>query len=98
MDGQLPEIIKTERSEVIRRISESNRMAFMKSMVGKTQRVLIEKIDRDGVAHGFGEHYLPVAFESDSRNTNRFQKVILHDLIDSDPPLLKGAVIGRDNR
>jgi threonylcarbamoyladenosine tRNA methylthiotransferase MtaB len=70
----------------------------MKSMVGKSQRVLIEKTDRDGVAHGYGEHYLPVAFESDSGKTNRFQEVILQDLIESEPPVLTGAVTGRDHR
>jgi threonylcarbamoyladenosine tRNA methylthiotransferase MtaB len=98
MEGQLPEKIKTERSEVIRGISEKNRIEFMKSMVGKSQRVLIEKTDRDGVAHGYGEHYLPVAFESDSGKTNRFQEVILQDLIESEPPVLTGAVTGRDHR
>jgi len=96
MEGQLPEKLKTERGEVIRRISENNRMAYMKSMLGESQRVLIEKVDRDGEAHGYGEHYLPVVFESGSMITNRFQEVGLHDVIESDPPVLKGSVIRQD--
>jgi threonylcarbamoyladenosine tRNA methylthiotransferase MtaB len=93
MEGQIPEKVKTERSEVIRAISEENRIGYMESMIGKKQRVLIEKVDPQGMAHGYGEHYLPVTFRTDSTATNRFQEVELKELIQSVPPGLMGSVI-----
>jgi threonylcarbamoyladenosine tRNA methylthiotransferase MtaB len=93
MDGQVPEKIKTERSEVIREISEKNRIEFMQGMIGKPQRVLIEKVDSDGTAHGYGEHYLPIAFPASSGLTNRFEDVRIDQLIPDQPPVLRGSVI-----
>jgi threonylcarbamoyladenosine tRNA methylthiotransferase MtaB len=93
MEGQVPEKIKTERSEVIRAISEANRIGYMESMIGKKQRVLIEKVDPQGMAHGYGEHYLPVTFRTGSTVTNRFQEVELKELIHSAPPGLMGSAI-----
>lgn len=93
MEGQIPEKVKTERSEVIRAISEENRIGYMKSMIGKKQRVLIEKVDPKGMAQGYGEHYLPVTFRTGSTVTNRFQEVELKELILSAPPGLMGSAI-----
>ena len=91
MEDQVGERIKFQRSEAIRRISEENRVAYMKSMLGKGQRVLVEKVDRQGLAHGYGEHYLPVAFPTDDLSKNRFQQVLLEDLSPTDPPAIRGA-------
>ena len=52
MENQLEERIKSERSELIRKLSEENRISYLNSMLGKQQRVLIEKVDDDGVARG----------------------------------------------
>jgi threonylcarbamoyladenosine tRNA methylthiotransferase MtaB len=93
MTDQVPEKTKTERSEAIRRISEESRMEYMQSMVGKSQRVLIEKVDPHGMAHGYGEHYLPVNFETRSAATNRFQEVILQKTLHSTPPVLLAKVL-----
>lgn len=90
MDGQVSERVKTERSETIRQISEKNRIDYMNGMVGKPQRVLIEKVDQQGTAHGYGEHYLPVVFPSDSMETNRFEHVRIQELIPSSPPVVRG--------
>jgi threonylcarbamoyladenosine tRNA methylthiotransferase MtaB len=85
MDQQVPEPLKSERSEIIRRISEENRLRYMKSMVGKPQRVLVEKVDASGYAHGYGEHYLPVAFPTGSEITNRFERVTPQRLSTTEP-------------
>jgi threonylcarbamoyladenosine tRNA methylthiotransferase MtaB len=51
-ENQVAEKIKSERSEVIRKVSEENRMRYMQSMIGKEQLVLIEKVDSMGLAPG----------------------------------------------
>lgn len=93
MEDQVGEKIKSQRGEAIRRISEENRVSYMKSMIGKGQRVLVEKVDRQGLAHGYGEHYLPVTFPTGDPSKNRFQKVILEDLEPIDPPSIRGTTL-----
>ena len=91
MDDQLQERIKSERSEVIRKISVMNRISYMKSMLEKEQMVLIEKVDQSGMAHGYGEHYIPVLFPTQDPSKNRFQKVILTRVETSEPPAMIGG-------
>ncbi len=93
MEDQLVEKIKSERSEVIRALSEENRIEYMNSMLGKKQRVLIEKVDSKGVAHGYGEHYLPVTFQTDDPANNRFQQVFLEQVDASESPSMLGSMV-----
>jgi threonylcarbamoyladenosine tRNA methylthiotransferase MtaB len=93
MEHQLEERTKSERSEVIRTISEENRMHYMHSMVGKEQRILIEKVNGKGEAHGYGEHYLPVTFLTNQSTKNRFQQVILEQVDTSEPLTMLGAML-----
>jgi threonylcarbamoyladenosine tRNA methylthiotransferase MtaB len=92
LEDQLEERIKAERSEVIRQISEENRLNYMDSMLGKTQRVLIEKVNSEGVAQGYGEHYLPLQFSTPDRTQNIFQDVVLEKVNPADPPLIIARV------
>lgn len=92
MENQLEERIKTERSEIIRKISEENRINYMNSMLGKEQRVLVEKVDSNGMAHGYGEHYIPVTFQTDNQNRNRFEKVLLNQVISEETPFIAGEL------
>lgn len=91
MEDQVPEQVKAERSEVIRQISEHTRLQYMESMIGKTERVLIEKINSKGMAQGYGEHYLPVLFPTSLRSKNVFRNIRLDKISDGDPPLIVGA-------
>ncbi len=93
MEEQLEERIKSERSEVIRHISEENRIEYMNSMLGKEQRVLIEKVDKTGNASGYGEHYLPVRFLTGDQEKNRFETVLTEQVESADPPVMKGSII-----
>ena len=88
LEDQLEEKIKAERSEVIRQISEENRLNYMDSMLGKTQRVLIEKVNSEGLARGYGEHYLPLQFSTPDRSQNIFRDVILEKVNPADPPFI----------
>lgn len=92
MEGHVPERVKSERGERIRHISERSRLEYMESMTGKWQRVLIEKVDSEGMASGYGEHYLPVRFPAGDGTRNSFRSVTLERVIPSDPPLMKGSV------
>ena len=93
MIDQVGEKLKSERSEVIRLISEENRIHYMNSMLGKEQRVLIEKVDRSGMAHGYGEHYLPVYFPTNDDTKNRFQQVLLKKVHASESPAILGSPV-----
>lgn len=91
LENQLEEKIKSQRSEVIRKISEENRLRYMELMLGKEQRVLIEKVDDKGLAHGYGEHYLPVQFKAAQAGKNMFQQVMLDSVNTSETPTIKGS-------
>ena len=70
MEDQLEEKIKNQRSERVRKQAEENRLSYMQSMLGKKQRVLVERVDGKGMARGYGEHYLPVNFLTERRDRN----------------------------
>jgi len=91
LEDQVVERIKSERSEVIRKVSEENRIRYMQSMLGKEQHVLIEKVDRQGIAHGYGEHYLPVQFPASDETRNIFRKVRLEKVEAGENPFIRGV-------
>jgi threonylcarbamoyladenosine tRNA methylthiotransferase MtaB len=91
MEDQVTEQIKVERSELIRQISEETRLQYMNSMIGKPQRVLIEKISSKGMAQGYGEHYLPVRFQTALRSKNLFRNIHLEKTDPGDPPVILGV-------
>ncbi len=96
MAGQVEEKIKTERSSIIREISEKNRLQYMESMMGRLQRVLVEKVDPEGSAQGYGEHYLPVTFPGMDEQKNTFRQVLLRQVEDESQPVLIGEILKND--
>ncbi len=64
MADQVPEGVKSERSEAIRRISEEGAERYRRALIGKRERVLVEELAEDGSALGYGEHYVPVRFSA----------------------------------
>jgi len=89
MPDQVPEKVKSERSEVIRRIGEENKRQYRSSLIGKTELVLVEKTV-DGMARGYGEHYVPVSFPSWKAERNRIYPVRIKRIKDGDDPDLSG--------
>ena len=75
MEDQIPEVIKTQRSRVIREISASNKIKYYHSMLNKTQEVLFEKKGK-GFSTGYGQHYIPVIVHNEFAN-NSMRKVML---------------------
>lgn len=91
MEDQISEKIKEERSKIILEISEKNRIKYFNSMLGKTQKVLVEKIDQNGIASGYGEHYIPIEFKYDEAKTNNFYSVRTDNL--SKNKFVRGSII-----
>jgi len=92
MDNQVPEKLKTERSEILRGIAENSKLEYRSQFIGKTQRVLVENINGN-IAKGYGEHYIPVQFESDDIKKNTFYNVLIKDIDKEKDGLLIGSVI-----
>jgi threonylcarbamoyladenosine tRNA methylthiotransferase MtaB len=94
MPEQVPEKIKNERSRIIRDISDENKRKYRASLLGREQRVLVEKYNtRTRMAKGYGDHYVPVEFRSDVDVCNQFVNVTLKRLGDGPEPVLAGAVV-----
>ena len=72
MPDQVPEPEKSRRSEIMRGISLENKLKYFESLQGRTQRMLIERIDAKGVARGYGENYLPIRIQGDNLQKNTF--------------------------
>jgi len=75
LPDRINEKVKTERSAVIRKISDRNKEKYRKLFIGKDQTVLVEKVTKKGLARGYGEHYIPVEFHTNATETNYFKKV-----------------------
>ena len=84
MPDQVPEKVKTERSEVMRQISHENKLKYFHAMQGKTQRLLVERIDKKGTSRGYGENYVPVELRDPSAEQNTFINIRLGEIINQD--------------
>ncbi len=80
MPDHLPENIKKERSELIRKIAEENKLSFYSGFIGRKQTVLVEKAGHQGYAKGYGEHYLPVEFPAGHKGNNYFVDVLISEI------------------
>jgi threonylcarbamoyladenosine tRNA methylthiotransferase MtaB len=92
MPEQIPEKIKHERSEKIREISNLNKFNYRKSFINKTQRVLIERITPEGLAKGYGEHYVPVKFKNQGYTRNTFADVRIYGVDKNEELILTGEI------
>ncbi|MCF8226620.1 MAG: tRNA (N(6)-L-threonylcarbamoyladenosine(37)-C(2))-methylthiotransferase MtaB [Bacteroidales bacterium] len=93
MPVQVPGPVMARRSEKIRLLSERSRMEYFESMHGKEQRVLIEKVDENGIASGYGENYIPVKFKTGNREKNRFEQVAIESMVAGEDTYLFATII-----
>jgi threonylcarbamoyladenosine tRNA methylthiotransferase MtaB len=91
MPEQVPEKVKSERSELIRQIGEENKRRYRSSFIGRTERVLVEKT-RDGSARGYGEHYVPISFPSGRAEKNKIYPVLIKGIKNGEDPDLCGEL------
>jgi threonylcarbamoyladenosine tRNA methylthiotransferase MtaB len=92
MPGQVPEKVKTERSEIIRRIGEENKRRYRSSLIGSTEQVLVEKISH-GHARGYGEHYVPISFPAGNAAKSSILPVRITGIRDGEDPDLRGELV-----
>jgi threonylcarbamoyladenosine tRNA methylthiotransferase MtaB len=86
MDDQLTERLKNQRSAIIRKISEENKKAYISQLIGKPQRMLIERIGADGIARGYGENYIPLRLKAKGLNRNTFVDIEVEGLHEGREP------------
>ena len=80
LQGHLPDEIKEERANIIKQISAEKFEEFMKSNIGSTQEVLIEKrLTRDGKFKGVTRNYINVILENGEHNS--LKKVLLKEIV-----------------
>lgn len=91
MPGQVPEKIKTERSEIVRKLGEENKRHYRSSLISTTEQVLVEKTI-SGMARGYGEHYVPISFPSGQAEKNRIYPVTIKGISDGEDPDLLGEL------
>ena len=83
LENHLPEKVKNERSLKVRDLSVENKMNYFRTFIGQTQEVLIEKITQ-GIANGYGQHYIPVRFKITGALKNTIHTVRLTELRGTD--------------
>jgi threonylcarbamoyladenosine tRNA methylthiotransferase MtaB len=79
MENHIPEKKKNERSALIRELSEENKLRYFKTLIGKTQNVLVEKATKTK-ASGYGDLYVPVEFQAKDIQKNTIHTVKLTGL------------------
>ncbi len=86
--------VKTTRSEIVRKLSEEQRLKYRQSFIGKQQTVLIERIEADGWAFGHGENYIPIKVKNTNLKKNQFYKVLVKSVENSgSEPILISELI-----
>ncbi len=92
MENQVPEKVKTERSEIIRQLAEKNKRKYRSSLLGETQRVLTERTGEDH-ARGYGELFVPVRINGKELARNNFYNVDITGIEEGEDPSLLATVV-----
>lgn len=93
LENHVAEKIKVARSLSVRELSVKNQISYFASFIGKTQDVLIEKIT-NGIANGYGQHYIPIRFKASGAQKNTVHSVKLTEIIgDDEDCYLLGEII-----
>jgi len=79
LENQIPETIKNERSALVRQLSDDNRLKYYKTLIGRTQHVLVEKFSKNK-ASGYDDLYVPIEFQSTDIQKNTVHAVKLTGL------------------
>ena len=99
MIGHVSEKVKTERSEIIRAEAAIMRRHYRRSLIGKTQRLLVERVEKEQggfVARGLGEHYVPIRVSLPNAGLhleNNYLRVKVYGIADDDDPDLIAEIM-----
>lgn len=78
MENQVPEQIKTKRSNILLELDERKRKEYEEKFIGKTVEVLMEEeLEKEGKCYqtGHTKEYIKVALESDDNMQNQLVKI-----------------------
>ena len=84
MPDQVPETEKTRRSEIMRSISLENKLRYFEQLLGRSQKMLVERIDSKGIARGYGENYVPIQLPEAGLERNTFAEITLGEILNKD--------------
>ena len=73
MDNPVPERAKQIRSSIVREIATGNELQDRRSFIGEQQAVLVEKVNKNGHAKGYGQHYVRWNSSLFNPDTNYFK-------------------------
>lgn len=76
-DGVVPHHVRKERNKMLRILSEKKRLAFYKTQLGSTHKVLWESDQKNGKIHGFTENYVKVETDFNESLVNQTEIVDL---------------------
>ncbi len=93
MTEHIPEKVKNHRSELIRNISDENKRAYYSRMIGKRQRLLIERVGNDHISRGYGENYIPVRLKAKGQEKNTFVDVVLTGIHEGREPSVDAVLL-----
>lgn len=79
-EGVVPKEVRKKRNKMLRILSEKKRMAFYRTQLGKTHRVIWESDNKNGKMHGFTENYVKVETDFDESLINQSEPVELTGL------------------
>ncbi len=91
MSDKIPDKIKNERSEIIRNLSEMQKVEYRKSMIGQTQMLLVEKSGSE-YATGYNEYFVPVKVFGDKLERNKIYKVNITGIENLEDPSLLAQI------
>ncbi len=76
----VPPAAMQARSRILRELSARKKAAFYRGFMGRTVRVLFERLENSGSYIGFSDNYLKVGVKASEDLSNRMALVRLHDV------------------
>ncbi|MFR6312025.1 tRNA (N(6)-L-threonylcarbamoyladenosine(37)-C(2))-methylthiotransferase MtaB [Anaerofustis stercorihominis] len=90
MENQIPKEVKTKRAKELKDVMENKREDFLNNMIGKKEKVLIEKKLEDNIYEGYSENYIYVEVKSDK---DIFNQIVNVKITDKTQTHLRGEII-----
>lgn len=90
MENQIPKEVKTKRAKELKDVMENKREDFLNNMIGKQEKVLIEKKLEDNIYEGYSENYIYVEVKSDK---DIFNQIVNVKITEKTQTHLRGEII-----
>jgi len=80
MKGVVPNSVRTERSQMLRILSEKKKRHFYEQFIGEVHHVLFEDKEKDGYLFGFTQNYIKIKIPYDPMMVNEIVSVQLESM------------------